>query len=1113
LRSIQASRVFTRLRACALPFSALFALSIVDLAAGAGSPGLSIVSGNGQVTQQFFNTTLPLTVEARDANGNIVANLPLTWSVTQGQGTIVAPPARTDAQGRASAYFRGDVVPGYTFSQQTVAVASSIGSVSFVVTTNINKLPNGSIAEYPLVDLVSPAAEDRNLRGLSGTTLPNAIQIRVAAQSGVQTGVPIPNVGVRIVDAENPNADPPASCAGGLVLTDSTGLARCDLVITGAPRRYFIAAQVGEFRITPGIFLDVLPSGGCNFNVLASLQQFGIAAGVGSLNITGASGCNWTAVSNSGWITITSGANGVGSGSAIFSVQANTGASRTGSITVAGRTLTITQAGTGGGGAPGFTIVTAAGLPSAVVNSAYLTQLVASGGQTPYSWSASSSLPSALTLNPTTGLISGTPTAAGTYTIPVTVRDQGGLTQTRTFVLTVVTPGAGGGGGGQPSTTPTFINTTFPNGTVGAAYQQSLDSMSACTTPFSAPPKYALTGGALPPGLAISALAERNWVIGGTPSSPGSFNFTITITDSCGRTGTGNFSMTVGAPSGGGGGGGGGGGQTGPITSSPAALALSLPDGAAGTIEEVTLSVNGPAGTLYSASTTGGNWLGIIGFGGGALPDTLRVRAAGTGALQNGTHTGTVVINTAAGNLTVPVTLTVGTGGGGGNPVTAVLAVAPSTINFSVQVGSQPIAQDLTVSTPTGTARYAVQASTVTGGAWLSATPNGGDTPGTVTVVLNPAGLQPSLYTGALTITPVTPGGATRTIPVNLQVLAAPGVLVGPNTLSFVSERGMPAPGTQILNITSTGAPFGSTISATTTSGGNWLFVTPAQGSTPVAANISVNAGGLTAGSYHGSVLITPTTPGMSVVSVPVTLTVVQAGPNIAAISNAASFLPGPVAPGQLVTIFGSEMGPAGLAMSGMNEFGRLDSVAAETRVYFDDIPAPLIYTSANQISAIVPYGIDGRASTRVSVEYRGVRSPPIEVRVVDSSPAFFTASPSGQAAALNQDGSVNSISNGAEPGSIIVLYATGEGQTTPAGSDGRIATDVFPKPVAPVAVRINGTVAELKYAGAAPLMAAGVMQINAVIPANVPRGVSVPVILDVGTTASPAGVTIAIRP
>jgi trimeric autotransporter adhesin len=240
---------------------------------------------------------------------------------------------------------------------------------------------------------------------------------------------------------------------------------------------------------------------------------------------------------------------------------------------------------------------------------------------------------------------------------------------------------------------------------------------------------------------------------------------------------------------------------------------------------------------------------------------------------------------------------------------------------------------------------------------------------------------------------------------------------------------------------------------------------------------------------------------------------VVQAGPNIAAISNAASFLPGPVAPGQLVTIFGSEMGPGALTMAGVNAIGQLDSAAAETRVYFDDIPAPLIYTSATQISAIVPYGIDGRASARVSVEYRGVRSPSIEVRIVDSSPAFFTTSPTGQVAALNQDGSVNSTANGAQPGSIIVLYATGEGQTTPAGSDGKIATDLFPKPVAPVVVRINGTVAEVRYAGAAPFMAAGVMQINAVIPADVPRGVSVPVILDVGTTASPAGVTIAIRP
>ena len=106
------------------------------------------MSGNGQVGIQYFNTATPLTVEARDANGNLVPNLPVSWAVTQGQGTVVSPPDRTDSNGRASAYYRGDVTPGYTFSQQTVLVSSSVGSATFVVTTNVSRLPNGSMAGW-----------------------------------------------------------------------------------------------------------------------------------------------------------------------------------------------------------------------------------------------------------------------------------------------------------------------------------------------------------------------------------------------------------------------------------------------------------------------------------------------------------------------------------------------------------------------------------------------------------------------------------------------------------------------------------------------------------------------------------------------------------------------------------------------------------------------------------------------------------------------------------------------------------------------------------------------------------------------------------------------------
>jgi uncharacterized protein (TIGR03437 family) len=134
-------------------------------------------------------------------------------------------------------------------------------------------------------------------------------------------------------------------------------------------------------------------------------------------------------------------------------------------------------------------------------------------------------------------------------------------------------------------------------------------------------------------------------------------------------------------------------------------------------------------------------------------------------------------------------------------------------------------------------------------------------------------------------------------------------------------------------------------------------------------------------------------------------------------------------------------------------------------------------------------------------------------LNVAPSAPALFTAASSGtgQAAALNQDSSANSVSNPAAAGSVIVLFGTGEGQTNPAGQDGVVANGIYPAPVQPVSVKIGGKPAQVLYAGAAPGEVAGLLQINAQIPAGV-TGNSVSVQITVGVASSQPGVTIAIR-
>jgi uncharacterized protein (TIGR03437 family) len=208
---------------------------------------------------------------------------------------------------------------------------------------------------------------------------------------------------------------------------------------------------------------------------------------------------------------------------------------------------------------------------------------------------------------------------------------------------------------------------------------------------------------------------------------------------------------------------------------------------------------------------------------------------------------------------------------------------------------------------------------------------------------------------------------------------------------------------------------------------------------------------------------------------------------------NGASLLPGPVAPGEIVTLFG-----AGLE---------------GTSVLFDGTPAPVLYTAPDQVNAITPYGLQNNASTQVRITQAGQPVAQLSIPVTESAPAIFTVDGSGvgPAAVLNQDYTLNSPSNPAEKGSAIMLFATGAGQTDPPGADGQVAGDPLPKPLLPVSVQIGGRQAQVVYAGAAPGMVAGVLQVNCIVPIASRTGCAVPIILSVGKTSSPAGVTLAI--
>jgi uncharacterized protein (TIGR03437 family) len=236
---------------------------------------------------------------------------------------------------------------------------------------------------------------------------------------------------------------------------------------------------------------------------------------------------------------------------------------------------------------------------------------------------------------------------------------------------------------------------------------------------------------------------------------------------------------------------------------------------------------------------------------------------------------------------------------------------------------------------------------------------------------------------------------------------------------------------------------------------------------------------------------------------------------------NAASYLANPifdlpgtaVAPLEILTLFGVNLGPSGLETAPLGSDGRLPTTLSGTRVLFDNVPAPILYVSSGQASVIVPGSVVGRASTTITVERNGLPSAAALADVIPALPALFTADASGrgQVAAANQDGSYNSRARPAAPGSVVVLYATGAGLLDRAVPDGGVAGLDLARPAAEVAVRIGGRPAEVLYAGSAPGLVHGAVQINARVPDDLLGG-DQPVHVIAGEWASPPGTTLAVQ-
>lgn len=335
----------------------------------------------------------------------------------------------------------------------------------------------------------------------------------------------------------------------------------------------------------------------------------------------------------------------------------------------------------------------------------------------------------------------------------------------------------------------------------------------------------------------------------------------------------------------------------------------------------------------------------------------------------------------------------------------------------------------------------------------------------TVTQVVGPVAVLPdssgNVYiSGPTEVVEVSSKGTATTV---LGGLAAPrGLVLTADGSLLISEMGTNV----ILRLSPAGAQ--TTIAGTGVAGfsGDGDAADAAQLNTP--SDLAIDS--------TGNILIVDSANNRVRELTPSAVTAPAPAATAVSVVNAASMLPGSVAPGEIVTIFG------------------LGFAANQTQLLFDGNPATIFYTGADQINALVPATLTAGSNTEINIVVNGAKIADLNSSVAAALPGIFTmANGTGQAAAANQDGSINSATNPAARGSIVTLYATGEGVN-----------------VSAVGLTLGGYAAKLLYAGPAPGFP-GLMQINAQVPTGFLAPGIQPVILTVGNVASQSGVTIAL--
>jgi uncharacterized protein (TIGR03437 family) len=214
----------------------------------------------------------------------------------------------------------------------------------------------------------------------------------------------------------------------------------------------------------------------------------------------------------------------------------------------------------------------------------------------------------------------------------------------------------------------------------------------------------------------------------------------------------------------------------------------------------------------------------------------------------------------------------------------------------------------------------------------------------------------------------------------------------------------------------------------------------------------------------------------------------------LACVGNSASLEAGPIALGELITLFGNGLGPQQGVQTQPSQQAAYPTGAAGVEVTFDGTPAPLLWVQDAQINAVAPWSLTAGQNTRICVSYGNTSPNCLTWPVVQAVPGVFTVN-GVYAAAVNEDGTINSATNPAAVGSIVSVWATGLGPISPALRDGAVIGLPLPYNLLPVSIMslyvfpyigaVVVTPFNFTYVGPAPDMVAGASQINLVVPAG----------------------------